>query len=167
MSKRLLVIDDAMIIRTIIKDAATNAGVGSQAFSSSLSYAANSIFEWDLNASSTSNGFDTVSAVGNIDVSTTGTVFKVIFGATALADVTNMSNTFWNTPYGTQTWNMSAIFGEAFNSGSFTSVQTSTNVSTYGSFTINGTALTWTAVPEPTSALAGLLIAAGLLRRRR
>lgn len=34
-------------------------------------------------------------------------------------------------------------------------------------FTINGSQLDFTAVPEPTSALAGLLITAGLLRRRR
>ncbi|MGB6221678.1 hypothetical protein [Haloferula sp.] len=36
----------------------------------------------------------------------------------------------------------------------------------YG-FSISGTTLTWSAVPEPTTALAGLLIGAGLLRRRR
>jgi autotransporter-associated beta strand protein len=32
---------------------------------------------------------------------------------------------------------------------------------------ITGSTLTWSAVPEPTSALAGLLVGAGLLRRRR
>ena len=36
-----------------------------------------------------------------------------------------------------------------------------------GSFTISGNNLQFTTVPEPTSALAGLLIGAGLLRRRR
>lgn len=36
-----------------------------------------------------------------------------------------------------------------------------------GSFTFNGSQLEFTAVPEPTTALAGLLITAGLLRRRR
>ena len=37
-----------------------------------------------------------------------------------------------------------------------------------GYFSLSGTSsLSWTAVPEPTSALAGLLITAGLLRRRR
>jgi MYXO-CTERM domain-containing protein len=40
-------------------------------------------------------------------------------------------------------------------------------VSSYGTFTITGSTLNWTAVPEPTSALAGLLLGAGLLRRRR
>ena len=42
------------------------------------------------------------------------------------------------------------------------------NVGTEGYFTFSGTStLNWTAVPEPTSALAGILITAGLLRRRR
>jgi len=37
-----------------------------------------------------------------------------------------------------------------------------------GYFAFSGTsALSWTAVPEPTSALAGILLVAGLLRRRR
>ncbi|MEO8617191.1 MAG: hypothetical protein ABI600_18785 [Luteolibacter sp.] len=34
-------------------------------------------------------------------------------------------------------------------------------------FTGGGKTLTWSAVPEPTSALAGVLIGTGLLRRRR
>jgi autotransporter-associated beta strand protein len=34
-------------------------------------------------------------------------------------------------------------------------------------FTLTGSSLTFTAVPEPTSALAGILLGAGLLRRRR
>ena len=36
-----------------------------------------------------------------------------------------------------------------------------------GQFSFTSNTLNWTAVPEPTSALAGLLITAGLLRRRR
>jgi autotransporter-associated beta strand protein len=156
--------------------AAGNNGVGSQAFANDLNYSSGSIFEWDLTSSVNADGvdsdgvagtdFDSVSVTGNIDV-TSGAIFKVIFGDTALTDVQNTENAFWNTPYGTQTWNMSAIFGQAFNLGAFTSVQTSTDVSDYGSFSISGTSLTWTAIPEPTSALAGLLLTAGLLRRRR
>jgi len=36
-----------------------------------------------------------------------------------------------------------------------------------GRTTISNTSLIYTTVPEPTSALAGLLLGAGLLRRRR
>jgi hypothetical protein len=143
------------------------AGVGSQSFSSTLAYANGSIFEWDINVSSTASGFDTVSATGGVAVGTSDTIFKVILGATALADIADSGNAFWNTPFGTQTWTMASIFGSAFTSGAFQSVQTNTDVSARGSFTITGSSLTWTAVPEPTSALAGLLLTAGLLRRRR
>ncbi|MGL5019374.1 MAG: autotransporter-associated beta strand repeat-containing protein, partial [Luteolibacter sp.] len=141
-------------------------GVGSQTFSSTLNYANSSIFEWDLNSNSTASGFDTVAATG-ITVGTTDTIFKVILGTTAAAGIADTGNAFWNTPSGTQTWTMASIFGAAFTSGAFQSVQTSTDVSAQGSFTITGTSLTWTAVPEPTSALAGILLGAGLLRRRR
>ena len=86
---------------------AGDGGVGSQAFSSSLNYANGSIFEWDLNANSTASGFDTVSAVGNITVGTTDTIFKVIFGSGV-----NLSDPFWSTPYSTKTWSMTSIFGQ-------------------------------------------------------
>ena len=146
----------------------TDGGVGTQAVTGNLSYASESIFEWDLNANSTTTGFDKVSATGTVAVSTTATVFKVIFGTTALTGVQDLGNTFWNTAFGTQEWSMATIFGQGLQSGSqFATVETSNDVSAYGSFTINGSNLTWTAVPEPSSALAGLLIAAGLLRRRR
>ncbi len=143
-------------------DAAVNSGVGSQAFSSNLTYASNSIFNWDINANSNVSGFDTVSAGGSIDVSTTGTVFNVIFGTGV-----DLANAFWSTPDTTQTWSMASIFGQAFTSGSFANVTSTADPVTQGSFSITGSTLTWSAVPEPTSALVGLLIGAGLLRRRR
>ena len=143
---------------------AGNSGVGSQAIAGNLNYANGSIFEWDLNTSSTSSGFDSVSATGSIDVGTAGTVFKVIFGATALANITDPGNAFWST---TQTWSMAAIFGKAFTSGAFQSVATNQDVSSYGSFTISSSSLTWSAVPESSTALAGILLGAGLLCRRR
>ena len=135
--------------------------------SDGLSFASGSIFEWDINQSSTSSGFDTLSVAGNLAADTTGAIFKVVFGGSALTDIQNTGNAFWNTASGTQTWDMTDIFGKNFTTNAFTIVDTSTTVSTYGSFTISGSSLTWTAVPEPTSALAGLLITAGLLRRRR
>ena len=136
--------------------------VGNQNFTKSLTFANQSIFDWDLNANSTTSGFDTLSASGNIAVGTTGSIFRIAFGSGV-----DLNNAFWTTPNATRVWNLTNIFGKAFSSGSFQSVQTSTDVSQYGSFSITGSALTWTAVPEPSGAIAGLLIAAGLLRRRR
>lgn len=110
--------------------------------------------------------FDGVSVGGNINVSNTNTVFRVILGPAVLAYIQNAGNAFWNTPNITQVWNRSAIFGKAFSSGAFQSVQTSEDVSGYGSFSITGTALTWTAVPELSNLLAAGLLGSGLLRRR-
>lgn len=143
-------------------DASVNSGVGSQSFTGSLNYASGSIFEWDLNANSTASGFDTISASGNVDVSTTATVFKVIFGPNV-----SMANAFWNTPSSVQTWSLASIFSKILSSGSFQSVQTSSDVSSIGSFSINSTNLVWTAIPEPGSSLVAVLIGAGLLIRRR
>ena len=80
------------------------------------------------------------------------------------------SDGFWNT---NQSWNIftnaSTVTGN-FLINSITHDMNSTAYTAlhpYGSFAMSGTTLTWTAVPEPTSALAGLLLGAGLLRRRR
>ena len=141
-------------------DASVNSGVGTQNFSGALNYASGSIFEWDLNANSTSTGFDTVGGLGAITVNPDNTVFKIILGTNV-----QMSNPFWSTPGG-QTWTMASIFGTPF-SGAFQRVETSPIVSQYGSFTISGTELVFTAVPEATNALVGLLLGAALMRRRR
>lgn len=141
-------------------DATVNSGVGTQNFSGSLNFASGSIFEWDLNANSTSTGFDTVGGGGAITVNPENTVFKIVLGTNV-----QMSDPFWSTPWVTQTWPMTSIFGTSF-SGSFKTVE-SPDVSQYGSFAISGTALVFTAVPETTNALVGLLVGAALMRRRR
>ncbi len=152
---------------SIGNNATHNAGgigsVGSQAIAGALDYGAGSIFGWDLNANSTASGFDIVSATGNISVGE-NTVFNVIFGGSV-----DLNDAFWSTPFTTQTWSMSSIFGKAFSTGSFASVTSTANATTQGSFTItnSGTTLAWTAVPEPTSAITGFLLGVGLLRRRR
>jgi hypothetical protein len=150
--------------------------VGTQAFtnssgtSSNLTYANGSIFEWDLGKSSVvdvdGTQFDRVSVTGNIAVGA-DTIFRVVLGGAALSDILNPANAFWNTPYGTQSWSMSSIFGEAFSSGWFSSVQVANYVSSYGSFSITQTNLVWNAVPEMTTLGSGLLLLLGTFRRRR
>jgi autotransporter-associated beta strand protein len=139
---------------TTIQNGGTHApgalgGVGSQAFGANLSYANHSIFEWDLNTNSNSNtggGFDTVSAVGNISVGTTGSIFKVVFGSNV--DITNGTNSFWNTPNTTRIWSLASIFGQAVAAGSFQSVETNYPVTSYGAFSIDSSNLTWTPGPQ-------------------
>jgi fibronectin-binding autotransporter adhesin len=155
-------------------------GVGSQTFSSTLNYDTGSIFEWNLNISGTadpgaatenSGTFDQVVANGAI----TGgaAIFKVVLSGNDFSDA------FWRT---SKSWN--TIFSGAGTPESLASIFSSFsatggldagghiwagNDEGYGHFSFDGSSstLNWTPIPEPSSALAGLLLAAGLLRRRR
>lgn len=154
-------------------DATTSSKIGTLTMGSSLTFESSSIFEWDINANKDGDGvgiddgtagtdFDNVTVTGAINVDNAA-IFKVVLGTGV-----DITNAFWSESNVTQTWNIATIFGKSFTTGAFSpTVQTNTDISSYGSFTISGSSLTWTAVPEPTSALAGLLITAGLLRRRR
>lgn len=143
-----------------------------------------SIFEWNMSA--TVPGTDPGAApaaegtnsgsygqlTGTGIVSGTGAVFNILLGSGNA-----FTNAFWDTD---KTWNnvftqnngttntLASIFSGGF--GGASGVDSAGLVSGRGQFSFNGgttSTLTWTAVPEPTSALAGLLIGAGLLRRRR
>ena len=130
--------------------------------SSTLHFATGSIFEWSMNENQVGMAFDMVGGGGSSTVDTSNTVFKIVFGPAV-----NMDDTFWSAPSVTRQWAMASIFTSGF-SGAFTSVDTGTYpVNSLGTFSINSSYLTYTTVPEPTTALAGLLLAAGLLRRHR
>ena len=81
-------------------------------------------------------------------VSGTGTRTLQLYGTGAPASLATLFSTFSGTD-GTS------------------SVSSSSLVTGQGQFGYTGNTLTWTVVPEPTSALAGILLGAGLLRRRR
>jgi fibronectin-binding autotransporter adhesin len=139
--------------------AGANGGVGSQTFSNNLTYQSGSIFEWDINTAADTS--DSVSVGGSLTVDS-GAIFKIV-SSTAFTDV------FWDA---TRNWNVFA--GKDFDSFTLNFVANGTpqlagDFASEGNFTFtnSGTNLTWTAVPEPTSALAGILLGAGLLRRRR
>ncbi len=125
-----------------------------------------SIFSWDIATAGAT--YDKLVAPSLTDGGTAGgSVFRVV------AADTTFSNAFWNTTktftdiFTTNGTSAIADWANIFNTvtvvdGTFTAV----DVSVRGSFSASGNTLTWTAIPEPTSAFAGLLIAAGLLRRR-
>lgn len=153
--------------------------VGKQTFdkaltaTTNLTYSSGSIFEWDLASTPATTGrgtsYDAVNVAGTLGG--TGAIFRVV-----LNGAQNFSEAFWNT---TRTWSdifKSADGGSNLSIASiFSSVQyyNATNgalsniPATQGYFTFSGADMTWTAVPEPSSALAALLLGAGLLRRRR
>jgi hypothetical protein len=130
-------------------------------------FANTSIFSWDINAAGTAYDMVVTSAVTDGDTAG-NTVFRIV-----ASDALVAAN-FWNT---NQTWtdifttdgtaaisNWANVFGSTVSlvNSSFNPITT-----TAGSFSLSGSTLSWAAIPEPTSALAGLLLGAGLLRRRR
>ena len=149
------------------------------AATANLTYEQGSIFEWELGATlkDTSTGtrgtdYDAVNVSGALGTTGSGAIFRVVLG-----DAGNFGATFWDSDH---TWTdifktsdsgTAVSFASVFNAGAieyWNSGGAITNTNGTGrSFTISGSNLSWSAVPEPTSALAGLLIAAGLLRRRR
>ncbi len=124
--------------------------------------------------------YDAVNVSGTLGGS--GAIFRVV-----LDGIQNFSESFWteqrewtdifraadhiNGEVETASLDVASIFTGGFQyynySGIGSTLAELSTPSAYGSFSITGSTLTWSAVPEPTSALAGLLIGAGLLRRRR
>ena len=148
------------------------AGVGKVGFSGDLTTGSGSIFEWELAATPAETGrgtsYDAVNIAGTMGGSSA--IFRVV-----LDGAQNFSESFWDT---NRTW--TDIFTAADNTtaktnwtNAFSSVQYYNSTGSLGTptgqgyFTMSSSSLTWTAVPEPTSAFAGILLGAGLLRRRR
>lgn len=142
----------------------TAGSAGGQTFKGDLTYSSGSIFAWDLTEASTTTGFDKVTGSAGKTFQAAGE-FRVIsdlaFG-TGFWDAPTLT---WNTIFSSFTtltgWSTPATVNVYGTNGSVR------NIATEGSFNISGTTLTWTAVPEPSAAFAGLLISAGMLRRRR
>jgi autotransporter-associated beta strand protein len=150
--------------------AAGNNGVGQQSFGGSLTYVGGSIFSWELAAgpsdpgagTNNSGAYDKVLASGA--VTGTSAFFVSAFG-------NSFTEAFWDT---NKSWSdiFTAGLGSQplqsiFSTFSGTNVSTTGLVTNQGQFSFSGNTLNWTAVPEPSSALAGLLVAAGMMRRRR
>ena len=135
---------------------------GTQAFTNGLALVSGSIFSWDLDATTTDPGANTANSGSYDSVTGNGSgtgIFKVVLGSNSFTDG------FWNTH---KTWNN--IFSGSnptFSAFAGTGVATNGLVSGEGQFTYTASTLTWTAVPEPTSAVAGILLGAGLFRRKR
>ncbi len=146
---------------------AAGAGLGTQSFSSSLTMDFGAIVDWDLAGNTTSGrgtNYDGINVTGILSVDSDA-IFRVIQN-TGL----NFGDNFWDT---NQTW--TDIFSAGTLNSNWSNAAVSVydtsdalqDVSTYGSFSITGGTLAWTAVPEPSNALVGLLGIALSLRRRR
>lgn len=138
------------------------ATVGTQTFTGgTLSYSSGSVFDWDIDVLTSST--DSHDTVANSGLGGTVAVFKIV-----LASGDSFTDAFWDT---SKTW--SDIFSTGTLASVFSSITGSSIawdsgtqrgvVGTEGYFSMNSNTLSWTAIPEPTSALAGLLLGGGLL----
>jgi autotransporter-associated beta strand protein len=123
-----------------------------------LSFASGSIFDWDLTTGAGNGTYDTVSVSGALTV-TSGAKFNVVSS-------TGFSDPFWDASH---TW--SDIFGgqaiDNFLVSDFLYSGSATAPDSEGFFSVTGSTLAWTAVPEPSGVVYGVLLSAGLFRRRR
>jgi autotransporter-associated beta strand protein len=148
--------------------------IGKLRFGNNLTINDASVFAWELNGTSeTGRGtnYDAVNVGGSLAAGGSGDgVFRaVLTGGASFADAFWTSDRTWTDIFMNSAETSNLSFSSLFSS--FQYFEGSTNVTagigSYGNFTISGSNLTWTAIPEPTSALAGLLLTAGLLRHRR
>ena len=141
------------------------------AANANLTYTSGSIIEWDIAADVNSTtgtrgtSYDAVNVTGALTIDA-ATGFKVVRNGT-----TNFATTFWDT---NQAWaNIfsygSLVGGWAANTpvAVYNTAGVLQNVSGQGYFTISGTTLNWTAVPELSNLLVGGLLGVGMLLRRR
>ena len=132
-----------------------------------------SIFEWELDTAQsnpTTNRGVAYDGVNTTSISGSGAIFKIMLTGTQ-----DFTDGFWNQ---TRVW--TDIFKSAdgatalsdwasvFSGGlQYAYNGQSAAPTSSGSFVVSGNTLTWTAVPEPSNLLAGLLAASAMLRRRR
>ena len=142
------------------------AAVGTATVTGATTFNNGTIFSWDINATGTS--YDKLVTSALVDGDTAGGAnLRIVAGDETFADTFWNSSRTWGDIFTTNGSTAIANWASIFNSITVVNSSFVSITPTGGSFSASGNTLTWTAVPEPTSALAGLLIASGLLRRRR
>lgn len=154
-------------------------GVGTQTVAD-VTYSRGSIFEWELGSSPDTSGrgitFDAVNVTGTMSA-TTDAIFRVVLNGSQ-----TFGSEFWNSP---RTWtniftsgdgvtsiaNWATVFSggfEYYNYGGVDGTLLALDApTTEGFFTLSGSSLSWSTVPEASNAMIGGLICLGLLRRQR
>jgi fibronectin-binding autotransporter adhesin len=156
---------------------------GVQTVDGDADYLSSSFFNWELSTNTTTQGSGTVGSpyvydqvlVGGAMTVADGAVLNIVLktstNSNSLASNVLFSDPFWNVP---RQWPV--FVGATSYTGTFSiNVSLDTADQPYTSaiqmpsdgFYYSAGNLYWNPVPEPTSALAGLLLTAGLLRRRR
>ena len=150
-----------------------NAAVGTVGLSNNLTLNSGSIFEWEIGSTPAETGrgtnYDAVNLAGTMGG--TGGILRVVLnGSQTFTDAFWDTNRTWTDIFtGSNGITVTSNWTNAFSNVQYYNSSTGDlgTQPTQGYFTMSGNNLSWTAVPEPTSALAGILLGAGLLRRRR
>lgn len=154
---------------------APGTSVGKQTIANDVSYGQHSIFQWELAGNTIADrgttGFDAVDVAGagsdlTID---SAAVFQVVLNG-AGSSVSFLDNTFWGSQKSWQIFSVGGATTGTFANFVVTPDSIGNSYTTYypsGGFTYTGSTLSWTPVPEVSNLLAGGLLGAGLLRRRR
>jgi autotransporter-associated beta strand protein len=131
-------------------------GIGTLNASSNVTW--NSGNAWKFDLSSSDDTSDQLAVTGALTKGTgdAGTFKFDFMGSTPVWNTVYTLATFASTDFTLSDFDLAGSIA-TLGSGSYST----------SSFTVTGTTLTFTAVPEPSTALAGLLLTAGLLRRRR
>jgi hypothetical protein len=138
--------------------------IGTQTFEKNLNFEAGSIFTWNLTGHWAYTVYDKVNVSG--DLTGSDVIFKVV-----------SDESYTDTSYRLNFWDEEHYWHDVFSDGSdengidrwtwmFSSIQSEAPL-TKGHFDFRHNALHWSPVPEPSGALAGLLLLGGVLRRRR
>jgi hypothetical protein len=148
---------------------APGGSIGKQVFTHNLGYSSGSVFEWELGTSGTTRGtdYDAVNVSGVLDGG--GAVFKVVLETGGFADAFWQSDREWTDIFMNGSETTALDYASIFSSFQYWEAgnDVANSIGNFGSFTIEGSVLRWQAIPEPSSALAGILLGLGLLRRRR
>ncbi len=138
-------------------------------------FGSGSIFEWNLvtaDGSDPGAGFTNQGSYGQLAgagaITGSNAVFRIVLSGNSFASNFWDTNKSWTNVFtgAGATIALDTLFTSFDPTGGLNSTG---GVADRGQFSFNGSSstLSWTAVPEPTSALAGLLLTAGLLRRSR
>ncbi len=151
---------------------------GVQTFNSTLTYNDGSIFAWDLDTAQANPETNRGIAYDGVNIdqvnlmdggSTGGSVYSIVLeGSQTFADTFWDNSRNWSDIFKNQAATTNINWSSIFTSFTYSNANGSLDPSSQGSFSFTpSNTLSWSAVPEPSSALAGVLLALGILRRRR
>lgn len=154
---------------TISGTLAPGNGIGTLAFGNNLTFNTGSVFSWEFTANESGRGgnYDAVNIAGTFGGS--NAIFRTVLTTGNFADAFWTLNRTWTDIFTDASGTTPLSFASAFSGIEVWQGNTDITgtISQYGGFSISGSSLVWTAIPEPATSLVGLLLVSAFLRRQR